>query len=114
MDTVDNQMRSRIVASVRPRTVGPEALLRRALYRAGLCYSTHDRWPPRSPDLVFALRFKSVIFVHGYLYVLTAVISPLSQSDTVRARTPSLPQSATDDACNVALLRVRGGRAMTD
>ena len=63
-DTVDQETRSLIMASVRQRNTGPEMALRRALHHLGLRYRLHNRKLPGTPDLAFP-RFKSVIFVHG-------------------------------------------------
>jgi DNA mismatch endonuclease (patch repair protein) len=64
MDTVDRQVRSKIMASVRQKDTGAELLLRRELHKIGLRYRLHDRSLPGSPDLVFP-RFHAVVFVHG-------------------------------------------------
>lgn len=63
-DTVDQETRSRIMASVRQRNTRPEMKLRRALHHLGLRYRLHNRKLPGTPDLAFP-RFKAVIFVHG-------------------------------------------------
>lgn len=64
MDTVDKQMRSRIMSKVGQKNTGPEMRLRRSLHRIGLRYRLHDKRLPGSPDIVFP-RFKAVLFVHG-------------------------------------------------
>src|SRR6185295_17171391 len=64
MDTVDNETRSKIMASVGQKNTGAEKILRSALHKAGLRYRLHDRTLPGSPDLVFP-RFRAAIFVHG-------------------------------------------------
>lgn len=63
-DTVDQETRSRIMASVGQRNTGPEVRLRRVLHRLGMRYRLHDKRLPGSPDLVFP-KFRAVVFVHG-------------------------------------------------
>ena len=63
-DTVDPEIRSRIMASVKQRDTGPEVRLRKALHRLGYRYKLNVKSLPGSPDLVFP-RYKAVIFVHG-------------------------------------------------
>lgn len=64
MDTVDQQTRSRIMASVGQKNTGAEMTLRKALFQAGFRYRLHVKGLPGTPDLVFP-KFKAVVFVHG-------------------------------------------------
>lgn len=52
------------MSRIRSKNTGPELVVRRLLYAAGMRYRLHDRCLPGTPDLVFP-RFKAVIFVHG-------------------------------------------------
>ncbi|WP_415909131.1 very short patch repair endonuclease [Oleiharenicola sp. Vm1] len=63
-DRVNQQVRSRIMASVRTRDTGPEVALRKRLHSLGYRYRMHAANLPGRPDIVFPSR-KKVIFVHG-------------------------------------------------
>ena len=63
-DTVDQVVRSRMMAGIGGKDTKPELALRRALHARGLRYRLHDRTLPGTPDLVFR-RFGAVCFVHG-------------------------------------------------
>lgn len=111
MDTVDKEMRSRIMSSVAQKDTGPETLLRSALHKTGLRYRLHDRKLPGSPDLVFP-RFRAVIFVHGcYWHSHGCYKSTVPKSrrgfweDKFRA-------NRRRDERNIALLHERGWRVM--
>ena len=64
MDTVNQEMRSRIMSSVAQNDTGPELALRRALHKNGIRYRLHDRRLPGSPDIVLP-KHHAVVFVHG-------------------------------------------------
>lgn len=56
--------RSQVMSRVRSKDTGPELLVRRALWAAGIRYRLHDKNLPGHPDLVFTGR-NAVAFVHG-------------------------------------------------
>lgn len=56
--------RSEVMSRVRSENTGPELLVRRALWAAGIRYRLHKKDLPGHPDLVFAGR-NAVVFVHG-------------------------------------------------
>lgn len=58
------QLRSRIMRSVRGANTGPEMTVRRAVFALGYRYRLHVKQLPGAPDLVFPGRFK-IVFVHG-------------------------------------------------
>lgn len=56
--------RSEVMSRVRSKNTGPELLVRRALWAAGIRYRLHYKCIPGHPDLVLASRH-AVVFVHG-------------------------------------------------
>jgi len=56
--------RSELMARVRSKNTGPELLVRRALWAAGIRYRLHYKNLPGCPDLVLAGQ-RTVVFVHG-------------------------------------------------
>ena len=64
MDTVSPARRSEIMAHIRSQNTGPEMIVRRFLYNAGLRYRLHDKNLSGKPDLVFPGR-RLCLFVHG-------------------------------------------------
>jgi DNA mismatch endonuclease (patch repair protein) len=56
--------RSQVMSRVRSEDTGPELLVRRALWAAGIRYRLHNRRMPGHPDLVLAGR-RALVFVHG-------------------------------------------------
>lgn len=56
--------RSEVMSRVRGKDTGPEMIVRRALWAAGLRYRLHDKRLPGRPDLVFPSR-RIVLMVHG-------------------------------------------------
>ena len=56
--------RSQIMSRVRSKDTGPELLVRRALWAAGIRYRLHQKRIPGHPDLVLVDR-RAVVFVHG-------------------------------------------------
>jgi len=61
--TRDQEVTSRIMASIPSRNTKPELTLRRALHRRGLRYRLHLPFPGR-PDIVFT-RARVAVFVDG-------------------------------------------------
>ena len=59
-----DEKRSRVMRAVKGRDTGPELIVRRALWSAGLRYRLYDKNLPGRPDIVFPSR-KLVIFVNG-------------------------------------------------
>lgn len=64
MDRVGPLERSAIMRKVASEDTGPELLVRRALFTAGLRYRLHRKDLPGSPDIVFPTA-RAVVFVHG-------------------------------------------------
>ena len=62
--TVAPLTRSEVMSRVRGKDTGPEMIVRRALWAAGLRYRLHDKRLPGRPDLVFPSR-RIVLMVHG-------------------------------------------------
>ena len=56
--------RSENMSRIRGKDTGPEMMVRRAFWKAGLRYRLHDKRLPGSPDLVFPGR-RIAVFVHG-------------------------------------------------
>ena len=56
--------RSENMSRIRGKDTGPEMMVRRTFWKAGLRYRLHDKRLPGSPDLVFPGR-RTVVFVHG-------------------------------------------------
>ena len=56
--------RSQVMSRVRSKDTGPELMVRRALWAAGIRYRLHSEAIPGHPDLAFAGR-RAVVFVHG-------------------------------------------------
>ncbi|MDK9719897.1 MAG: very short patch repair endonuclease [Rhodospirillales bacterium] len=63
-DDKHNLTRSEVMAKVRSRDTGPELVVRKALWSAGLRYRLYDKKLPGRPDIVFPSR-KLAIFIHG-------------------------------------------------
>lgn len=63
-DIVDEETRSRMMASIMGRNTKPEMLVRRYLHAAGLRFKLHEKRLPGSPDLAFP-ELKVALFVHG-------------------------------------------------
>ena len=64
VDIVDQNTRSRMMSGIRGKNTKPEMLIRKALFKRGYRYKTHDKSLPGKPDLVFP-RYKKVINIHG-------------------------------------------------
>ena len=56
------------MAAVRSKNTVPELKLRRALHSRGFRYRIHVASLPGKPDLVFPLKYRAVVFVHGCFY----------------------------------------------
>jgi DNA mismatch endonuclease, patch repair protein len=63
-DTVDQSIRSQIMASVRQKHTKPELIVRRCLHRLGFRFRVQRRDLPGSPDVVLP-KHRTAIFVHG-------------------------------------------------
>lgn len=63
-DIVDNNTRSRMMASIKSKDTKPELLVRRFLHSRGFRYQLHVKKLPSSPDIVLT-KSKLVILVHG-------------------------------------------------
>lgn len=64
MDTVDAEVRSRMMSSIRGRDTKPEMMVRRYLHARGLRFRVHRRDLPGRPDLTLP-KWGATIFVHG-------------------------------------------------
>lgn len=64
VDVLDQQTRSRMMASVRSKDTAPEVVVRKALHRRGFRYRTHVAELPGKPDIVLP-RYRAAILVHG-------------------------------------------------
>lgn len=64
MDNVSASVRSRMMASVKRSSTGPELAVRKAMHAHGLRFRLQRRDLPGTPDLVFP-RHRTVVFVHG-------------------------------------------------
>lgn len=64
MDTVSQNVRSRIMASVPNKNTKPEILLRKLLFSLGYRFRIHQKTLPGHPDIVLP-KYKIVIFVNG-------------------------------------------------
>lgn len=63
-DTVNEAVRSRMMASIRGQDTKPEMTVRRFLHSKGFRYRLHAHSLPGSPDLVLP-KYRLAIFVHG-------------------------------------------------
>lgn len=57
-------VRSKIMASIKPKDTKPELTLRRALHRKGFRYRLHYKGLPGRPDLVLP-KYNAIILVNG-------------------------------------------------
>lgn len=64
VDIVTPEVRSRIMASIRPANTNPERIIRQGLHRLGFRFRLHRRDLPGRPDIVFP-KWGAVIFAHG-------------------------------------------------
>lgn len=64
MDTVDQRVRSKIMAAIGQKDTKSEITLRKALHSMGFRYVINDNRLPGSPDLVLP-KYNAAIFVHG-------------------------------------------------
>lgn len=83
-DETPEALRSRTMRAVKSKNTGPEMIVRRFLYAAGLRYRLHDSRLPGKPDLVFPGR-RVALFVHGCFWHqhpnCPAATRPKSSSD---------------------------------
>lgn len=112
-DKGTNEVRSRIMASVRSTGTGPEMVVRRSLHHLGYRYRLHRRDLPGTPDLAFISKRKA-LFVNGCFWHLHA--------GCPRAKVPSsnrefwlskLERNRRRDAENTAALQKLGWGVMT-
>lgn len=111
MDTVDRSTRSKIMASVRQKSTGPEMRLRRALHKIGFRYRVNDNNLPGSPDLVFP-KYKAVIFVHGcfwHRHGCKATTTPKTRREFWKAK---FNANIERDRSNTEALLNKGWRVM--
>jgi DNA mismatch endonuclease (patch repair protein) len=111
MDTVDKSTRSKIMASVRQKSTGPEMRLRKALHKIGFRYRVNDKKLKGSPDLVFP-KYKSVIFVHGcfwHRHGCKATTTPNTRQDFWNAK---FKANVRRDKSNIETLLNQGWRVM--
>lgn len=59
-----NELRSKIMRSVKSKNTGAEIITRKMLHEMGFHYRLHVKKLPGTPDIVFSKR-KKVIFVNG-------------------------------------------------
>jgi DNA mismatch endonuclease (patch repair protein) len=64
MDTVSQEIRSRMMAAVPSKNTTVEFSIRRRLFACGFRYRLHARDLPGRPDMVFP-KYHAVVFVHG-------------------------------------------------
>lgn len=64
MDIVSREKRSRMMAGIRGKNTGPEALIRKLLHARGFRFRLHDRTLPGKPDIILK-RHRVVVFVDG-------------------------------------------------
>lgn len=104
--------RAQTMARVKGRDTGPERLVRRALWAAGLRYRLHAADLPGRPDLVFRGRLVA-LFVHGCFWH--------QHAGCPRARLPrdnaeywqaKLARNQARDAAALAALAALGWRAL--
>lgn len=63
-DTVQPDVRSRIMSGIRGKNTAPELVVRSVAHRLGLRFLLHDQRLPGRPDLVLP-KHRTVIFVQG-------------------------------------------------
>ena len=64
MDTLTSDQRRKVMQRIRSKNTKPEALLRKALWRAGIRYRKNYRSLPGTPDIAIT-KSKIAIFVDG-------------------------------------------------
>ena len=111
MDTVDKEMRSRIMSSVRQKNTGAETALRSVLHGAGLRYRLHDRTLPGSPDLVFP-KHRALIFVHGCYWHSHGCYKSTVPKSRRQFWQDKFKANRERDQRNVRLLREEGWRVL--
>lgn len=83
MDTVSQEVRSRMMSAIRGKDTSPERLVRSAAHSLGLRFRLHSPTLPGKPDLVFA-KYRVVIFVHGcfwHRHACQFATTPKTRSD---------------------------------
>ena len=64
VDTVDPNVRSRMMSKVRGKNTAPEIALRKALHGRGFRFRVNVKTLPGTPDIVLP-KWRTVLFVHG-------------------------------------------------
>jgi DNA mismatch endonuclease (patch repair protein) len=112
MDTVNREVRSRIMSRVGQKNTGAEMILRKALHRLGLRYRLHDRRLPGSPDLVFP-RFRAAVFVNGCYWHSHGCYRSTVPKSAQEFWNEKFRANRARDERNVSLLREAGWRVLT-
>ena len=63
-DTVNSEVRSRMMRGIRSKNTKPEILMRKLLFEQGFRYRLHRKDLPGKPDIVLP-KWDAAIFVHG-------------------------------------------------
>ena len=71
-DVVTAEVRSRMMASIRPKDTKPEIVVRRYLHRHGFRFRLHRKDLAGKPDLTLP-KWNAVVFVHGCFWHKHAV-----------------------------------------
>lgn len=90
-DTVNSEVRSKIMSRVRSKDSKAEVTLRKALHARGFRYRVNRRGLPGTPDLVFPRR-GAVLFVHGCFGIDTTGADGQRHQQPTR---PSGPRSSS-------------------
>ena len=69
VDTVNREMRSHMMASVKAKNTKPELSFRRRLFAMVFRYRLHRKDLSGTPDIVFP-KYRAVMFVHGCFWLL--------------------------------------------
>ncbi len=64
VDVMSADKRSALMSRIRSKNTGPELIVRKLLWHAGLRYRLHNKRLPGKPDLVLP-RWKVAVFIHG-------------------------------------------------
>jgi DNA mismatch endonuclease (patch repair protein) len=112
-DNVTNEVRSRIMASVRSTGTRPEMVVRRSLHQLGYRYRLHRRDLPGTPDLAFISKRKA-LFVNGCFWHMHAGCPRAKIPDSNREFWLSkLERNCRRDTESIAALQRLGWDVMT-
>lgn len=112
-DTVEPEVRSKIMSRVRRRDTKPELALRRALHHQGFRYRIDYRGLPGSPDIVFP-KWRTALFVHGcYWHRHAGCHKASSPSSNVEFWEEKFHRNVERDARNLRQLTDAGWRVGT-